>query len=111
MSKKDKMIIPTPMAQITINISSLNCTSNQIAKLMKRSSAKMSHNPLLRRKFFMLVEVPDCCTERYTDTPDRNTNVGAHKCVIHLAKNTPVVVVDRSVGLWVIDEMCNRSLV
>jgi hypothetical protein len=31
--------------------------------------------------------------------PDRNTKVGAQKCVIHLVKNKAAVVFDRSVGL------------
>jgi len=48
--------------------------------------------------------------ERNADTPERNTNVGAHKWVIHRVKNSIAVVVLRSVGFRMMAVVCMISL-
>ena len=82
-----------------------------MAKLIKVSSKIINHNPRLNKKFLLVTMFAFLLNESQAETPDRKTNVGAHKWVIQRVKKRNGVVVARSVGLWVIEFTCIRSRV
>src|SRR5215204_1151509 len=107
-SRKDNRRQPAPIAEITRNIMIRKCTSKESAKLISVSSSRINHNPLLRRN-----ETAFACSSflhnRKTETPDRKTKVGAHKCVIQRVKNRTPEVVLKSKGFCVREVRCSKS--
>nr|WP_010602695.1 hypothetical protein [Pedobacter agri] len=67
-------------------------------------STTISQVPRLKRKILAFAGVL-CCDDRYADSPDKKTKIGAQKWVIHLVKNKIPVVVCGSSGLAVIAPM------
>jgi hypothetical protein len=87
----------------------LKWMSNQRAKFMKVNSRITSHIPLFRRKDLLSEILLFLLKAIYAETPERNTKVGAQRCVIHRVINRRVVVVSRLVGLWIIAVLCIKS--
>src|SRR5690348_416186 len=78
-------IMLQPIAQITCSTMKLKKGLAVMPKVIKVTSTKTSHKPLLIRKTLASGRV-FFKEDRYADTPERKTKVGAQKCVIHLVK-------------------------
>jgi hypothetical protein len=98
-NRNDRTMKLRPIAAMTSSIINLKCMSNQRAKLIKVNSSITSQMPLLRRKDLLSEKLLFLLNEMYAETPERNTKVGAQRCVIHLVIKSRVVVVSRLVGL------------
>ena len=90
-----------PIAQITCRSITVNVAfqSSDITKIC----TSIRKNPLEKRKnatsFFVLPLLP----YKKILVPERNTNTGAQKWVIHLVKNKIGVVLEKSRGAWSIE--------
>jgi hypothetical protein len=77
---------------------------------MTVNSMMTSQIPLFRRNDLLSERLLSRLKEIKADTPDKNTKVGAQRCVTQRVMNNKVVVVCKLVGLWVIEVVCIKSL-
>jgi hypothetical protein len=109
-NKKLNTTNPNPIAAITPNKITPNFISNHTPKLTSVNSRKISQRPLVSKNFRVLLILSFFFMDIKAETPERNTKVGAHKCVIQRVKNKTGVVVFRSVGDCVRELVCIKSL-
>lgn len=108
-SKNESIIKLNPMAAITWKNRIRNFISNQIPKLTMVNSKIISHRPRVTRKLRISFTLFLFWKDKYAEVPERKTNTGAHRCVIHLVKKRMGVVVERSSGFCVMECTCIRS--
>ena len=85
--RNDNTIKLSPIAEITSINSKRKWMSNHRAKFINVRSSITSQIPLLSKNFLLSRIFPVLLKEINADIPERNTNAGAQRCVIHRVKN------------------------